>query len=361
LAVFILVIGTRQLNVILRQADFAIQNTPTFVIMNENTKQFVLSMLAYAVQRNLSAERLCSACGIDLKKLQRGTHPDLTEKQLDDLWINASYLTKDPLFSLHFGESLQLSALGIVGELIKSSLTVGAAITQACTIVNLITGRFNMNTTVKRKTFLTQFQLSNDKPEQSFVNMQIRDFLMVFTIHELDGLMLKKIEPVSVKLSFQKEYADEYERVLRCKPLKSKECSVEFPIAYWNEPIITANYELQILLLQKINSVATKMKRTNLMDHIQSYLLSNAYLGILSLEEVASNFNMSPRSLQRKLQEEGTAFQEISNTVKKSLAEHYLTTGNYQLKEISDILGYNEPSAFSRAFKRWTGKSPGAF
>src|SRR6185369_15637834 len=107
--------------------------------------------------------------------------------------------------------------------------------------------------------------------------------------------------------------------------------------------IITANYELQTLLLQKIKSEReTAIQKDSLRDKVENYLKSHAYLGILSLDEVASNFNISARSLQRKLQGEGIAFQEIADNVRKSLAEHYLSSGSYQLKEISAILGYNE-------------------
>ena len=64
------------------------------------------------------------------------------------------------------------------------------------------------------------------------------------------------------------------------------------------------------------------------------------------------------RAFQRKLQEEGVSFQQLADSVRKSIAMHYLQSGNYPVKEVSYILGYNELSAFTRAFKRWTGKTP---
>lgn len=103
------------------------------------------------------------------------------------------------------------------------------------------------------------------------------------------------------------------------------------------------------------NTLATGQ---NLQTRISNFLLANTYLGIPSLEELAANFNTSARSLQRKLQEEGVTYQQIVDTIRKSLALHYLQSGNYPLKEISYILGYNEISAFNRAFKRWTGTTP---
>jgi len=61
------------------------------------------------------------------------------------------------------------------------------------------------------------------------------------------------------------------------------------------------------------------------------------------------------------LYEEGVSFQQLADSVRRSIAMHYLQSGNFPLKEVSHILGYNELSAFTRAFKRWTGKTPGDF
>lgn len=329
--------------------------------MEENRKRFVMSMLAYAVQRDLAIDQLCKLCDLDLKKLKNGTHPAITQKQLNELWMNASRLTSDPLFGLHFGESLQLSALGIVGEIIKSSNTVGEALTQAASLISLFTDLFRLEVSRKRSSFLIHVKTTKDQSDLPFPTQQMRDLLMVFLIHELDGLLLEKIKPIAARFSFHTESRSEYERVLRCKASKAAECSLEFPLSYWNEPVLSANYELQQQLLQKVKSDKGNAKDTFLHERLQSYLLSHAYLGILSLEDVASNFNMSARNLQRRLREEGTTFQQVADGVRKSLAQHYLSSGSYQLKEISTILGYNELSAFSRAFKRWTGKAPGAF
>jgi AraC-like DNA-binding protein len=70
---------------------------------------------------------------------------------------------------------------------------------------------------------------------------------------------------------------------------------------------------------------------------------------------------VSARTLQRKLKEEGINFQQLADDVRKTLAINYLKSGTYQVKEISYLLGYNELSAFTRTFKRWTGITPGVY
>lgn len=333
--------------------------------MENPQKQFVLSLLAYVVQRDVSPKQLCKLANIDLEKLKKKEPYDFTRQQRHDLWRHAIALTNDPLFGLHFGESLQLAALGAVGEIIKSSATVGQGIQIACSLTHLVTDLFTMQVTNTKKTFtIDLLRVGEKNTADEFLARQLADLLMVFTVHELDGLLLEKITPTSVTLPFKAEDNEEYIRVLRSGEVKKgSKYSMTFSSTYWNEPILTANYELQTRLLEKVHSQATNSLKANedLHHRVRDYILAHTYLGIPSLEEVAANFNVTPRSLQRKLREEGVTFQELTDGIRKTLALHYLQAGNYPLKEISHMLGYNELSAFSRAFKRWTGKAPGNF
>ena len=67
---------------------------------------------------------------------------------------------------------------------------------------------------------------------------------------------------------------------------------------------------------------------------------------------------MSVRSFQRKLNDAGTTFRKISDATRKELALNYVRDQDIELFEIAFLLGFSEQSAFSRAFKRWTGNSP---
>ncbi len=76
-----------------------------------------------------------------------------------------------------------------------------------------------------------------------------------------------------------------------------------------------------------------------------------------TIDEVAAKLGLTSRSLQRRLKDEGTAFQTLREDVRRELAQRYLADG-LSIAEISFLLGFSEPSAFFRAFKRWTGKTP---
>ncbi|WP_254413254.1 AraC family transcriptional regulator [Dyadobacter diqingensis] len=332
--------------------------------MENHQKQFVLSLLAYAVQRDIPAEKLCRLAGFELSDLRNQEDIKFSHKQLSDLWLNAAHLSNDMFFGLHFGESLQLTALGIVGEIVKSSTTVGGAITIAASLTPLLTDFFVMEVTRATKQFTIRLIPDPKKRKEfPFAFQQTLDFFIVFIIHELDGLLLTKIQPKTVKFPDNITNLKEYERILRCRPdRKPNEYSLSFDSKYWDEPILTANYALQKSLLEKVNTKKSEQITNNtFQSRIYNHLLSNAYLGLVSLEEIAANFNISPRTLQRKLKEEGISYQELADDVRKSLALHYLSSGNYYVKEISYMLGYNELSAFSRAFKRWTGTTPGLY
>ena len=74
---------------------------------------------------------------------------------------------------------------------------------------------------------------------------------------------------------------------------------------------------------------------------------------------VARSLATSERSLQRRLQEEGTSFREVVDDARKQLAVGYLGDRRLAVSEVAYLLGYSEAGAFVRAFKRWTGKTPG--
>ncbi|RPE14423.1 AraC family transcriptional regulator [Chitinophaga lutea] len=325
--------------------------------MEDQRKRMALNLLAFAAQRDADVPQLCRLSGFP--KGLPGKEP-VTPRQLEQLWLNTGHMLNDPLVGLHLGESLQAAALGVVGEIVQSSATAGEALTLAASLAHLVTDLFTMEVVQHGKSFTVRYVPLKD--QTSFVFRQLMDFFMVFTIHELDGLLLQKIKPKAVRFPYTMGEPAEYERVLRCKPgRRAGEFSIEFDGRYWDEPVITANYELQRMLLQKAHAIAPPAPEQSLHARIHHYLLTNAYLGIISLEDIAANFNTSARSLQRRLKDEGVKFQDVADDVRKTLALHYLSSGNYPLKEVSGMLGYNELSAFTRAFKRWTGNTPGHY
>ena len=79
------------------------------------------------------------------------------------------------------------------------------------------------------------------------------------------------------------------------------------------------------------------------------------------LESVASQLHISPQTLRRHLREEGSRFQLLKDQLRRDLAIYHLGRHDLPLQDIAEQLGFSEPSAFHRAFKKWTGLTPGAY
>lgn len=80
-----------------------------------------------------------------------------------------------------------------------------------------------------------------------------------------------------------------------------------------------------------------------------------------SPEEIAYRLAVSPQTLRRRLAAEGTSYQRLRDQVRRDHAIAALTRGDFSIEDLSQRLGFSEPSAFHRAFRRWTGSTPRAY
>jgi AraC-like DNA-binding protein len=91
---------------------------------------------------------------------------------------------------------------------------------------------------------------------------------------------------------------------------------------------------------------------------VQESIVAHLPSGEVNKHQVSKSLHMSTRTLQRRLQEEGSSFVEILNETRRELALQYIQDDSLPLKEVSYLLGYSNSTTFSKAFKRWTGKKP---
>src|SRR5690606_14304302 len=78
-------------------------------------------------------------------------------------------------------------------------------------------------------------------------------------------------------------------------------------------------------------------------------------------EDVARALNVSVRTLQRKLEDTGVTFRQISDSTRSQLAKEYLGDSKVGIAEVAFLLGYGDQSSFNRAFRRWTNETPGGW
>lgn len=94
---------------------------------------------------------------------------------------------------------------------------------------------------------------------------------------------------------------------------------------------------------------------------VRDLVTSSLSEGVPLLSEVARRLAMSGRTLQRRLADEGTSFQELVDAARRDLAIRLLRETDFSLIEVAFMTGFSEQSALTRAFKRWVGLTPGAF
>ncbi|MCA9772752.1 MAG: AraC family transcriptional regulator ligand-binding domain-containing protein [Myxococcales bacterium] len=98
-----------------------------------------------------------------------------------------------------------------------------------------------------------------------------------------------------------------------------------------------------------------------LVDRIEHALKEEPALLTESIEVVASRLHVTPRTLQRRLTEGATSFRAVQDRVRRDLALAWMNETEWTIDEIAERLGFSERRSFARAFRRWTGRGPGAW
>ena len=80
-----------------------------------------------------------------------------------------------------------------------------------------------------------------------------------------------------------------------------------------------------------------------------------------SFEGLTVLLNMSARTLRRRLDKEGTSYQRIKDNARRDVAIAMLSRDRLTVSEVAEQVGFSDPSAFHRSFKKWTGESPGSY
>jgi AraC-like DNA-binding protein len=91
---------------------------------------------------------------------------------------------------------------------------------------------------------------------------------------------------------------------------------------------------------------------------VESLLMPILHTGEVSRDTIAGKMGLSRQTLLRKLKAEGVTFEQVLDELRHRLALHYLSGRKASVNETAYLVGFSDPAAFSRAFKRWTGKAP---
>ena len=180
----------------------------------------------------------------------------------------------------------------------------------------------------------------------SRVRMRIRPDLRV------SRLELRQPEPACAAA-----YRDLFRAPVRFGAKADRLC---FSEQEWHAPTLDPDASLARLLENHARILAARIPHApgDFKTGVQQAIAASPVEGG-SAEDIARVLHVSVRTLQRKLGEIGTTFREVSETVRGHLAEGYLADPAVSIVEVAFMLGFSDQSSFNRAFRRWTGESPG--
>ncbi|WP_366192979.1 SDR family NAD(P)-dependent oxidoreductase [Meridianimarinicoccus marinus] len=171
-----------------------------------------------------------------------------------------------------------------------------------------------------------------------------------------------RVDPLWITLPHQPRNAAAYEAFFRTRLRHGAEVAIRFAPADARLPFLTVNDAIwgafEPELRRQQDALAA---RASMSGQVRDVLLRAIPAACATADHVAAELSVSPRTLQRRLQEDGTSFKALVNATRSDLARHYLLSGDLPLAEISFLLGYRDPSSFNRAFRDWTGTTPDRF
>ncbi|MDT8904212.1 AraC family transcriptional regulator [Pseudomonas sp. CCNWLW56] len=134
-----------------------------------------------------------------------------------------------------------------------------------------------------------------------------------------------------------------------------------FERADMEAPLPTANEAMALLHDRFAGEYLARFSESRVTHKARQALCRLLPQGEPKRDVVAQALHLSQRTLQRRLQEEGTSFQHLLDDTRRELAEQYLTQPDMTLLEIAYLLGFADPSNFFRAFRRWFDTTPGEY
>jgi AraC-like DNA-binding protein len=142
----------------------------------------------------------------------------------------------------------------------------------------------------------------------------------------------------------------------------AEKTEIEFSSHYLRMPVVQTLPTLKTFLRTAPQWLVIRFRnQRGLAAQVYQRLRARHYGHWPTLLEMAGELKLSPTTLRRRLEREGCAFQGIKDDVRRGIAQQKLRETDLSVVDIASLVGFQEPSAFHRAFKKWTGESPGHY
>jgi AraC-like DNA-binding protein len=270
----------------------------------------------------------------------------------------AAMLLADPGYGLKLGASRDLRDNGLLGFLVLNSPTLRDALANVERYVSVTNEGIDAVFERDRQGFALRFRETEASLRGLRHNSEQAAAQVVTGARELTR---KRAAPVRVEFMHGRPNSSiDYEGILGC-PIKfhANWDGVVYSEETLQLPVLGADNRLLRVLegaCRKI--VGPAPLKHDIIYSVREYVVQRLAKGAASFDDVARQFSMSSKTLERRLSERGTGYRELVDGIRCDLAKHYLADTDVRLQQIAYLLGYSEAAPLVRAFKRWTDSTP---
>jgi AraC-like DNA-binding protein len=326
------------------------------------TGSYLQPLLETAAARGVDAQALARAAGlaVPLDPLPES----LAARDYIALLALGAELTGDPHFGLHVGERVRLGTYSVYGLILLACANFAQALEQTQRYEQLAHDLGRSQLGIEAGTGLACYTWTSHFPDASRHLAE-----SVFAGIRTFGSWLAGRPLAPRRLAFAHAGdADpaEYERVLGMRPAFGAPANVAcFDASLLAMPVPNADAGMYPVLQQHAERLLRDREdareRHGIVDEVRACVIRNLAHDRVRLSSIAAELALSPRTLQRKLSEAGASFQQVLDGARHALAQDYLRKPGLSLADIAFLLGYQEQSAFTHAFREWSGTNPGAW
>ena len=267
----------------------------------------------------------------------------------------------DPCFGLHFGAAHAFETAGVFNYIVQNSPNVGAAIANSVRYLRLIVDAADLSVELAGSRACLVYRITDPSivPSRHYTEMVIAYGLkgMRVIVHDAGWtpreILFRHAPPTDLS---------PYERLFGATVRFQQDVdALVFDRTLLSQPIHTADLQLlQILETHAQEILAELPPADDLVSRLEQFVVGALPNASAGLGAAARALGMSTRTLQRRLRERGIVYAGLIDEVRRRLSGRYLADRDLSLGEIAYLLGYSESSAFNRAYRRWTGRTPSA-
>jgi AraC-like DNA-binding protein len=264
--------------------------------------------------------------------------------------------TECPHLGLLVGQRCGLDSLGLVGLLVKYSPDVGTALRNLERYMTIHVRGAVPSITIEGKSAVLSYVAYQRRVEGA---EQTGDGAVAANLNVMRALCGAGWEPSEARFVHRRPVdVRPFRRFFR-SPLRfdADQYALVFPASWLGRKLPGDDAELRRWLRKEIGRLAARY-REDFPEQVRSVLRTSLLTGHAKADEVAALFSMHSRTLLRRLDAHGTGFQELVDEGRFDIARQMLGDTSLDVGDIAASLGYARPSAFTRAFRRWSGTTP---